>query len=90
METIEQAKVKFGALIEAQKERVAAMRSQGDFIDYEKLPQIVIGVCGGDGIGPTITHEAERVLRFLLQDEVAGGKVEMCIRDRPMATRTAR
>ncbi|MFQ7004244.1 MAG: hypothetical protein ACLRRT_11545 [Ruthenibacterium lactatiformans] len=23
------------------------------------------GVCGGDGIGPTITHEAERVLRFL-------------------------
>ncbi len=75
METIEQAKVKFGALIEAQKERVAAMRSQGDFIDYEKLPQIVIGVCGGDGIGPTITHEAERVLRFLLQDEVAGGKV---------------
>ena len=75
METIEQAKVKFGALIEAQKERVAAMRSQGDFIDYEKLPQIVIGVCGGDGIGPTITHEAERVLRFLLQDEVASGKV---------------
>ena len=75
METIEQAKVKFGALIEAQKERVAAMRSQGDFIDYAALPQIVIGVCGGDGIGPTITHEAERVLRFLLRDEVAGGKV---------------
>lgn len=75
METIAQAKEKFGALLEAQKTRVAAMRSQGDFIDYAALPTLVIGVCGGDGIGPTITHEAERVLRFLLKDEVAAGKV---------------
>ena len=51
------------------------MRAQGDFVDYAALPQIVIGVCGGDGIGPTITHEAERVLRFLLKDEVERGKV---------------
>ena len=76
MENITAAKEKFGALIEAQKKRVAAMRAQGDFVDYAALPQIVIGVCGGDGIGPTITHEAERVLRFLLKDEVERGKVE--------------
>ena len=75
MENITAAKEKFGALIEAQKKRVAAMRAQGDFVDYAALPQIVIGVCGGDGIGPTITHEAERVLRFLLKDEVERGKV---------------
>ena len=75
MENITAAKEKFGALIEAQKKRVAAMRAQGDFVDYAALPQIVIGVCGGDGIGPTITHEAERVLRFLLKDEVEKGKV---------------
>ena len=68
------AKEKFGALIEAQKKRVAAMRAQGDFVDYAALPQIVIGVCGGDGIGPIITHEAERVLRFLLKDEVESGQ----------------
>ena len=72
MENITAAKEKFGALIEAQKKRVAAMRAQGDFVDYAALPQIVIGVCGGDGIGPTITHEAERVLRF--PAERRGGK----------------
>ena len=75
MEHIEAAKQKFGALIEAQKLRVAQMRAQGDFVDYKNLDTIVIGICGGDGIGPTITHEAERVLRFLLKDEVAKGKV---------------
>lgn len=75
MENIQNAKEKFGALIEAQKKRVAAMRAQGDFVDYAALPQIVIGICGGDGIGPVITHEAERVLRFLLKEEVENGKV---------------
>lgn len=75
MESIESAKQKFEALLLQQKERVANMRAQGDFIDYAKLDTIVIGICGGDGIGPTITKEAERVLRFLLADEVAAGKV---------------
>ena len=40
MENITAAKEKFGALIEAQKKRVAAMRAQGDFVDYAALPQI--------------------------------------------------
>ncbi|MEG0895994.1 MAG: isocitrate/isopropylmalate family dehydrogenase [Ruthenibacterium sp.] len=75
MVAIPDAKEKFGALIEAQKKRVAAMRAQGDFIDYTALDTIIIGVCGGDGIGPVITHEAERVLRFLLRDEVSKGTV---------------
>ena len=76
MVNIEQAKEKFGALLESQKARVAAMRAQGDFIDYDKLDKIVIGICGGDGIGPIITHEAERVLRFLLAEDVEKGRIE--------------
>lgn len=75
MENIESAKERFGNLIETQKKRVAAMRAQGDFLDYASLDQIIIGVCGGDGIGPTITQEAERVLRFLLDDEIRCGKI---------------
>ncbi|MBQ7343570.1 MAG: isocitrate/isopropylmalate dehydrogenase family protein [Clostridia bacterium] len=66
---------KFRAILEAQLKRVEAMKSQGDFVDYSALDTIKIGVCGGDGIGPTITHEARRVLEFLLADEVACGKV---------------
>ena len=66
---------KFRAILEAQLKRVEDMKSQGDFIDYSSLDTIKIGVCGGDGIGPTITHEARRVLEYLLADEVACGKV---------------
>ena len=66
---------KFRAILEAQLKRVEDMKSQGDFVDYSSLDTIKIGVCGGDGIGPTITSEARRVLEFLLKDEVAKGKV---------------
>ena len=66
----------FKALLESQQQRAAMMRAQKDFVDYKALPTIVIGICGGDGIGPVITHEAERVLRFLLAGEVQAGKVE--------------
>jgi len=73
---IEAAKEQFGKLLEKQLKRVEAMKLQGDFIDYSKLDKIVIGVCGGDGIGPRITHEAARILEFLLKDEVKKGKIE--------------
>ena len=66
---------KFRAILEAQLKRVEDMKSQGDFVDYCSLDTIKIGVCGGDGIGPTITSEARRVLEFLLKDEIAKGKV---------------
>ena len=66
----------FKKVLQSQQERAAAMRAQGGFVDYASLPKIVIGICGGDGIGPVITHEAERVLRFLLKEEVEAGRIE--------------
>ena len=73
---LDDACAKFRAILEKQLTRVENMKSQGDFVDYNSLEKIIIGVCGGDGIGPTITKEAERVLRFMLKDEVEAGKVE--------------
>ena len=67
---------KFRRIMEGQLRRVEEMKAQGDFIDYGALEKLRIGVCGGDGIGPVITREAERVLRAILSDEVAAGKVE--------------
>lgn len=67
---------KFRRIMEGQLRRVEEMEAQGDFIDYGALEKLRIGVCGGDGIGPVITREAERVLRSILSDEVAAGKVE--------------
>ena len=67
---------KFRKIIEEQLTRVENMKSQGDFVDYAALDKLIIGVCGGDGIGPIISKEAERVLAFMLEDLVAAGKVE--------------
>ncbi|MFO7154726.1 MAG: isocitrate/isopropylmalate family dehydrogenase, partial [Caldicoprobacter oshimai] len=80
-EMIQRAKEHFGKLIEEQLERIERMKSQQDFIDYNKLPTIVIGIVGGDGIGPYITSQAQRVLEFLLQDEVKAGKVTFKVID---------
>ncbi|WP_312642812.1 isocitrate/isopropylmalate family dehydrogenase [Hydrogenoanaerobacterium sp.] len=73
---VQAAAAHFAALVEAQLARVERMKTVKDFVDYLKLDKIIIGVCGGDGIGPVITHEAERVLRYLLADEIKAGKVE--------------
>lgn len=80
-EKIAAAKEAFGKLLEEQLRRVEVMKAQGDFIKYQDLNQIVIGVCGGDGIGPAITGQAQRILEFLLKDEVASGKVAFKIID---------
>ena len=73
---LDEACAKFRKILENQLTRVENMKSQGDFVDYSALKTIRIGVCGGDGIGPTITAEARRVLEFMLSDLVASGKVE--------------
>ena len=72
---IEEAKEKFGKLLEEQLVRIEKMKSVKDFTDYSKLDKIIIGVVGGDGIGPAITHEAHRILEFLLKDEKVEFKV---------------
>ena len=43
--------------------------------DFSKLDTVTIGVCPGDGIGTIISKEAERVLRYLLADELDSGDV---------------
>ena len=73
---IQAAQNQFEKIIQSQLARVERMKNEGDFVDYAALSPIVVGVCGGDGIGPAITAQGERVLRFLLADEVRSGKVE--------------
>ena len=72
---LDEACLKFRKILESQLARVEDMKAQGDFTDYASLETIKIGVCGGDGIGPIITKEAARVLKFMLSDLVDSGKV---------------
>jgi len=73
---IERAKDHFGRLLEEQIARVEQMKTGEEPLDFASLKPIIIGVCGGDGIGPFITAEAQRVLEHLLADQVRSGKVE--------------
>ncbi len=75
-DAIERAKSHFGEMLEKQLERVERIKSEEDWVDYSKLKPIKIGVLGGDGIGPAITDEAQRVLEELLADEVEAGRIE--------------
>lgn len=77
IEAIEKAKAHFERLLAEQMDRVEEMKAGGDWIDYSRIDRMVIGVVGGDGIGPFITAEAKRVLEYVLRDEIDSGKVEI-------------
>ncbi|MFX1587194.1 MAG: isocitrate/isopropylmalate family dehydrogenase [Promethearchaeota archaeon] len=76
---VEKARQHFGKLVEEQLERVEQMKNAADWTDYSKLKPIIIGVAGGDGIGPYITKHAQTILEFLLKDDIASGKVKLRI-----------
>lgn len=73
---IKEAGAKFEALLKSQLERVERINAAADPVDYSKLDKIIIGVCGGDGIGPTITNAARNVLEKLLKADIEKGKIE--------------
>jgi len=64
-------------LIQEQSERAERISKPVEWMDYTRLQKLVIGVIGGDGIGPIIAKEATRVLKELLKDETRTGRVEI-------------
>jgi len=76
-EAIEKAKDHFAKLLTEQLLRVDQIKAGEDWVDYSRLHPLIIGVVGGDGIGPYITKEAVRVLEYVLHKEIAEGKVEL-------------
>ena len=75
---ISAAKEHFEKVLRGQLERVDRINaSRSEAIDYTKLDKVIIGICGGDGIGPVISRAAENVLRRLLADEIEKGTIEL-------------
>ena len=70
---INEAVEKFRSILTEQIARERKMEEDECVTDYGKLPKIIIGICGGDGIGPIISAESRRLLEFLLKDEIAAG-----------------
>jgi len=74
-EMIDHAVMHFRKLLEGQLDRQNRMEQAAPAKDFANLDTITIGVCGGDGIGPIIVESAETILRDLLREEIASGKV---------------
>ena len=77
MSAISQAQEKFGELIQSEFERIERMKQDTEVKDFSKLDKIVVGILPGDGIGPIIMEQAVRVIKALIPDEIAPGKVEL-------------
>ena len=75
-ENLQAAVKKFEELVREQSARSDKIKAEKEFLDFYKLDKIIIGVCGGDGIGPIITKESARVLEYMLADDVRAGKIE--------------
>ena len=74
---IKAAQEKYAVLLRKQLERVERLKNEPDWTDYSKLDKLIIGVCGGDGIGPYICASAQKVMEFLLADRIKAGRVEI-------------
>jgi len=73
---IERAKEHFAKLLEVQMERMHKVKTASEWIDFNQVKPIVIGIIGGDGIGPSIAQESQRILEHMLKEEAEAGKVE--------------
>ena len=74
---IKAAAEKYEQLLREQLARVDRMEADKSEKDFTRLDKIVIGVCGGDGIGPIICGAARDILEYLLEAEIRAGKVEL-------------
>ena len=76
---IDSAVEQFRTLITEQLERQNEMEKGAAVKDFANADKIVIGICGGDGIGPVITAASQRVLEYLLADEIKSGRIKINI-----------
>lgn len=74
-EYIEDACRQFQTLLEEQLARTDRMEEAAPPKDFAALEKITVGVAGGDGIGPIIMEQAERVLEALLAEELVEGRI---------------
>jgi isocitrate dehydrogenase (NAD+) len=78
---VESAKAHFGTLLQQQLERIERLSQEREWVNYSDHRPVVIGMIGGDGIGPTISAETKRILENLLLDEVTNGRIEFRVID---------
>jgi isocitrate dehydrogenase (NAD+) len=74
---IEKAKDHFQKVLVEQLDRISKLKDEGDWINYSSLKPIIIGIIGGDGIGPEICLHAKIILEFMLSEVIKEEKIEL-------------
>ena len=77
MKDLHMAGEHFLEVLKQQFLRVEKMKEQKDFVDYERLTTINIGIIKGDGIGPNIVSCAKEILDIILKDEIEKNVVKL-------------
>ncbi len=75
LQAMEAAKEHYGKLLEAQMVRAHKLKNAEPAVDFSKKETITVGLIGGDGIGPILMTQTEKILRMLLKNELESGKV---------------
>ena len=73
---IAKAKEAFGKILDQQIARIEKVKKDTVRTDFSKIKPIVVGILGGDGIGPYLAVEARRVLETVLKEDLAAGKIK--------------
>jgi isocitrate dehydrogenase (NAD+) len=73
--TISEATSYFNQLLSDQVQRISLIEANHDWINYNEKDSITIGICWGDGIGESISNQAQRVLEHCLKQKIADKKV---------------
>lgn len=75
LQAMEAAKAHYAKLLESQMVRAHKLKDAEPAVDFSKKETITVGLIGGDGIGPILMKETEKILRILLKNELESGKV---------------
>lgn len=76
-DVITDATEKFRTIIQEQIARHNTITDSSSATDFSAKENIIIGIIPGDGIGPVITQQAVRVLKYLLNNDIDSGHIEL-------------
>ena len=74
-QAIESAGIHFQNILHEQLARIEEIKANQEWTNFDNIKPVRIGMLGGDGIGPFISAESQRVLERLLKEAVEQGQV---------------
>lgn len=76
-EDIRKAVFGFEEILRGQLRRCERISESGSRENLKKKDKIIIGMTGGDGIGPVLMKEAKRAFEKIFEHEIGSGKIEL-------------